>query len=269
MADLLVRGARLYYEDSGPVEDAMPVVFAHGLLMSGAMYRGQVDALRARHRCITFDWRGQGRSEVARDGYDMDALTDDAIALVEQLGAAPCHFVGLSMGGFVGLRLALRRPDLLRSLALLDSAADAEPRANVPRYRAMAFVARHVGLDPLVKPVMRILFGRAFLEQPSRAGERATWRGHLRGLDVPGALRALDGVITRHPVTDQLGAIRTPTLVLSGEDDRAVVPARSRATADRIPGARFVTIPRAGHSSSVEEPEAVTRALVDLWSQWP
>jgi pimeloyl-ACP methyl ester carboxylesterase len=266
MADLLLHGVRYHVDDTGPVAGAPPVVFAHGLLMSGEMFRGQVEALRAHHRCVTFDWRGQGRTEVARDGYDMDTLTDDAIALITQLGAAPCHWVGLSMGGFVGLRIALRRPELLRSLSILDSAADAEPRANVPKYRAMAFFERHVGRGPLIAPVMRILFGAAFLRDPARAAERDAWRQHLLANDMSGAQRALGGVIDRRALEDDIGAITVPTLVASGEDDRAIVPARSRRTAERIPGARFVTLPRAGHSSSLEEPAAVTAALADFWS---
>jgi len=259
MPHLEVNGARLHYEDTGAGDET--IVFAHGLLWSGAMYRFQVDALRDRYRCVTFDFRGQGRSEVTRAGYDMETLADDAAALVERLGCAPCHFVGLSMGGFVGLRLAIRRPELLRSLVLLESAADAEPLHNRPRYAAMALVARFVGVAPLAEPVMRIMFGRAFLDDPARRELRDQMRRELLAVDRRGAMRATLGVIGRRSVEDRLGAIRVPTLVASGEADTAVVAARSRRTAERIPGARFVTLPRAGHTSSIEEPERVTETI--------
>src|SRR5262249_4732697 len=117
-----VNGVRLNVEDVGTGPET--IVFAHGLLWSGGMYAAQVKSLRDRYRCVTFDFRGQGQSEVTPGGYDMDTLTQDAKALIEDLGVAPVHFVGLSMGGFVGFRLAARHASLLRSLVILESAAD-------------------------------------------------------------------------------------------------------------------------------------------------
>ena len=264
MPRMQVDGAEIHYEDtagSGP-----PVVFAHGLLWSGTMYRFQIEGLRRDHRCISFDSRGQGRSPAADSGYDMDTLARDAAQLIEKLGAAPCHFVGLSMGGFIGMRLALRRPELLRSLVLLQTAADAEPAANKPKYALMGLVTRAFGTRPLAGAIMKIMFGRTFLRDPAKAGLRESLRQELLGNDVRGSIRALRGVLDRPAVLDQLGAIRTPTLVISGEEDVAVVPDRSRRTAERIPGARFVLLPRAGHTASLEQPEAVTALLRDFFS---
>lgn len=257
-----VNGVELHYEERGT---GVPLVFSHGLLWSGRMFAAQVEALSSRYRCITFDHRGQGQSPRSPSlPYNMDDLARDAAALLESLGATPCHFVGLSMGGFVGIRLALRRPELLRSLTLIESAADAEPRVNVPKYRAMALIVRLLGVSPLVKPVMRIMFGPTFLRDAQRANERAQQESFLRGNDVPGMLAALDAVITRRPILDELPRIKTPTLILHGEDDRAIVPPRARATAAAIPHARLHMIPRAGHTSTVEEPAAITRALAQF-----
>lgn len=259
MALMDVNGARLWVEDSGG--SGPPIVFSHGLLWSGAMYAPQVAALRDRYRCVSFDFRGQGKSPAADSGYDMDTLSRDAIALIEQLKLAPCHFVGLSMGGFIGMRVAARRPDLLRSLALLETAADAEPFWNRPRYRAMLTFERLFGLRPLARPVMKIMFGRAFLSDPARAAERAALQASLLGNDMKGMRPAILGVITRKPIAPELGKIRTPTLVLSGAGDVAVVSARSRQMADAIAGAKFVVVPRAGHTSTLEEPALVTAEL--------
>lgn len=259
-----VNGAELHVEDTGGAGPA--VVFSHGLLWSTAMWRFQVAAFRDRYRCIAYDHRGQGKSEVTASGYDMDTLTEDAAALIGQLGAAPVHFVGLSMGGFVGMRLAARRPELLRSLALLETASDEEPLLNRPRYAAMAAMAQVVGMRPFVPKVMSIMFGRSFRDDPARAGLRDGLVGELLANDTTGTRRAVGGVIWRKPVSQaELSRIRAPTLVVSGEEDSAVVSARSRRTAERIPGAKFVSIPRAGHSSSLEEPEAVSRALEEFW----
>lgn len=270
MPHLQLDGANVWYDEAGP--DAGPslgtLVFSHGLLWSGRMYEPQVAHFRARYRCITFDFRGQGRSEVTAGGYDMDSLALDAARLIERLGAGPCHFVGLSMGGFIGMRLAVRRPELIRSLTLLETAADPEPRANLPKYSALLLVARIFGLAPVAAPVMKIMFGDAFLKDPARAALRDEMRRQLVGNDRVGVVRATLGVILREGVSGIEG-IRAPTLVVSGDGERAVVPARSRATADRIPGARFLRIPRAGHTSTIEEPALVIGALEEFLGSLP
>ena len=131
------------------------------------------------YRCVGFDFRGQGQSEVTRSGYDMETLYEDAVALIEQLGCTPCHFLGLSMGGFIGLRLAARRPELLRSLILLETTADPEPSENVAKYKQLTFVARWFGLGLVVDRVMPVMFGRTFLGDPVRALERREWRHRM------------------------------------------------------------------------------------------
>ena len=250
--------SELYYEEQGAGD---PIVFSHGLLWSGRMYAAQMAALSDRWRCIAYDHRGQGRSATSPSPYDMDTLTDDAARLIDKLKAGPCHFVGLSMGGFVGLRLALRRPELLRSLTLIDTAADREPRLNVPKYAAMEWLTRKLGMRLLVPSVMRIMFGGAFLRDRARAGLRAEQAAQLEALEPDRMKAALDSVTRRHAVASGLGAIKTPTLVLHGEDDRAIVLPRAQKMALAIPRAELVIIPRAGHTSTVEEPAAISHEL--------
>lgn len=264
MPRLKVNGAELYYEETGSGADPgrEAVVFAHGLLFDGRIYEHQMAALSGRFRCIAFDFRGHGGTEVTRDGYDIDTLADDAAALIEALGAAPCHFVGLSMGGFVGLRLASRRPELVRSLALLDTSADPEPRENLPRYRMLNLVARLFGLGTVAGRVMPILFGRTTIAEQPELTE--LWRRRVAGQNRRGITRAVVGVIEREGVAGELGRIRAPTLVLVGEEDTATTPDKSERLRDGIAGAELVTIPRAGHMSCIENPEPVTRALQEF-----
>ncbi len=254
-----INGARLFYQDQGSGSET--IVFSHGLLWSSAMWQFQLEAFKARYRCIAFDFRGQGQSEVTAAGYDMETLALDAAALIDKLGCAPVHFVGLSMGGFIGMRLAARRPELIRSLTLVDTAADGEPKPNLPKYQLLGQLARFLGVRLLVGKVMKIMFAQPFLDDPKRAALREEMKRRLIESEVTGMRRALAGVITRRPIEAELGKIRAPTLVLSGELDSAVVPARSRRTAEQIPGAKFVLIPRAGHTSSIEEPDELNRAL--------
>jgi 3-oxoadipate enol-lactonase len=263
MPHLSINGSEIYYEDTGGSGE--PIVFSHGLLWSCRMYDAQVGALRDRYRCVAYDHRGQGQSGLSPLGapvhtIDIETVTADAIGLIEGLGLGRVHFCGLSMGGFVGMRIAARRPDLLRSLVLLETSADPEPAENVPRYRLLNLVARWIGLRPVARPVMKIMFGRSFLVDPARDRERALWRARLVG-NRRDIWRAVNGVIERRGVYEELGRISVPTLVVVGEEDVATVPAKAERIHQAIAGSRLVRIPRAGHSSTVEEPEAVTAAI--------
>lgn len=266
MPIMKVNGAELYVEDSGASPGAETIVFSHGLLWSGRMYDAQVAALKGRYRCVAYDHRGQGQSPASPTPYDMETLAADAAALIGALGVAPVHFVGLSMGGFVGMRLAIQKPELLRTLVLIDTAADTEPRANVPKYRAMSFLTRLFGYRIVLGSVMKIMFGPPFLKDAARSAQRRTMEQHLLALRDAETRAALDSVITRRAVEDELGKIATPTLVLHGAEDHAIVTPRAKRMADAIPGARWVTIPRAGHTSTVEEPDAIVRALEEFLS---
>ena len=262
MPKVRVNGVGLNVADEGAGPET--VVFAHGLAWDVSLYDAQVAALRHRFRCVRFDFRGQGGSEVTPGGYDMDTLTEDAAALIETLGVAPCHFVGLSMGGFVGLRLAARRPELIRSLALLDTSADAEAACAALRYRAMAYVTRWFGPRPVLGAVMKIMLGPRFLAHPARAAERERLRARLLAADRVGLCRATLGVVRRRGVAAEVGKIRAPTLVLVGEKDVATAPNKARWLHAHIPGSRLVVVPEAGHTPTVEEPAQVNAALADF-----
>ena len=257
MSDLLVRGVRLHVEDTGPEHtSARPIVFSHGLLWSCRLYDAQVAHLRRRHRCVAYDHRGQGQSEVpAGDEVSIETVYEDAVALLETLDLGPCHFVGLSMGGFVGLRIAARRPDLLRSLVLIDTAADGEPKKNIPKYRALNLVARYIGIDVVASRVVPIMFGKSFLRAHGPEATAAI------GMNQPSIYKAVNGVIRRHPVVDEVPKIDVPTSILHGEEDVAISMARAKALHALLPRATFTSIPAAGHSAAMENPDAVNRAL--------
>ena len=107
---------------------------------------------------------------------------------------------------------------------------------------------------------MKIMFGESYFTDPSKAAQAKAMRAELVGLrrDV---WRAVNGVLERDGVYDEIAGIKLPTLVVVGEEDRATVPAKAERIAAQIPGAKLVRIPRAGHTSSVEQPEAVSDSI--------
>ena len=261
MSKMHVNGANLYYEDTGG-EDRETIVFSHGLLFNCHMFNAQINALKDNYRCVSYDHRGQARSDVTENGYDMDTLTEDACQLMQSLNATPCHFIGLSMGGFVGQRIAIRHPEMLKSLILIETTADPEPTENLPRYKMLNFIARWLGLNIVARPVMQIMFGQKFLNDPARAAERDVWKAHMTSHDRLGITRAVKGVIERDGVYDELDKISVPTLIIVGDQDVATVPEKSERMHARIPNSQFVVIPCAGHTSTVEEPAAVNEAIM-------
>ena len=266
MPMIAINDTELYFEDSGQPSNpsAETIVFSHGLLMTGDMFAAQVQALRGRYRCITYDHRGQGRSAASgMRSIDMDTIADDAAALIEKLGVGPVHFCGLSMGGFAAMRLAARKPRLLRSIVLMNTTAEPEPSANIPRYRMMNWAARLFGVRTVLSGVTPIMFGKSFLKTPGRDADRALGRAMLLQ-NRRSAWRAVNGVMERQGFEKEVKYINLPTLVLVGEEDIAISAAHSEPLAQLIPNARLVRIPHAGHSSSLEEPAAVTQAITQF-----
>ncbi|WP_018547923.1 alpha/beta fold hydrolase [Streptomyces sp. LaPpAH-108] len=256
-----VNGASVFYTDSGapPGKPEAPVVvFGHGLLFSGWMFHPQVEALRGEYRCVTVDWRGQGESPAAAGGYDMDTLTADAVALIGRLGLGAVHYVGLSMGGFVGLRIAARHGEVLRSLTLLDTSAGEEDAAKVGEYRLLANVYRVTGVRPVLGRVKAEMFGPEFLASPGSGPVVEEWVRRLRRCRRAGIRRAVLGVVERPGISDELGRITVPTLVAVGADDVATPAVESERIAAAVQGARLEVVPGAGHSSTVEQPEVVS-----------
>lgn len=127
MPTIEVNGTMLAYDDTGG--DGPAVVFSHSLFFDRTMFEAQVTRFGRAYRVVTYDHRGQGAS-ARSTSVDMDTLAEDAAGLIEALDLGPCHLVGNSMGGFVVMRLVARRPELVRSAAVLASSADEEQAEN-------------------------------------------------------------------------------------------------------------------------------------------
>ncbi len=254
-------GIDLNYVESGSGPQA--VVFAHGLLLDHHMFEAQRRALDGRYRVIAYDHRGQGDSAPASGGYDMDSLTEDAVDLIRGTGSVPCHFIGLSMGGFVGMRLAARYPELVRSLTLLNTSAMPDPWLKRMRFRAMQALVSVFGPAPLLPQVLPVMFGRSFRNDPARRPELERWIHHVRSLPrrITGPV---GGVIGRKSVQDELKYIRCPTLVLTGDEDNTTPPAEAERIVGHIAGARLVKLTGCGHTSTIEAPDAVNHTISEF-----
>ena len=259
MPTIRVNQVDLYYHDIGSGPET--IVFSHGYLMDHTMFAGQYDSLKSEYRIIAYDHRGHGRSEPVTEGYEMENLYRDAESLIEALDLGPAIFVGMSTGGFIGLRLAIRRPDLIKALVLMDTSAEPEPPDNLSQYNLLLNAVRFTGWRLVIGRVMPILFHQTFLKDPARQAEVKRWREIVTGHHKPSVIAFGRGIFAREGVTDQLSEIVMPTAVIVGEQDVATTPEKAQTIADGIVNAQLFTIPDAGHSAAVEQPTAVLRAM--------
>ena len=256
MPTVTINDCKYFYEEVGKGKET--ILFSHGLLFNYKMFENQIEYFKNNYRIVAFDHRGQGKSEVTKDGYSMDQLYKDALKLIEVLNLGKVHFVGLSMGGFLGFRLAARNPEVIKSLILLETSAGDEP--NKVKYWFLNTIVKLFGVKPVIGKVKKILFGEKFLKDPLKLEVRRRWVDHLKSLPKT-IVRAVDGVIHRDGVEDELGKISCPTLVMVGTLDVATTPDKAEYIHKNIKNSRLEYLVGAGHSSSIEEPDAVNNHM--------
>lgn len=240
---------------SGP-----PVLLWPSLFTQRDMWRHQRAALEERYRLLLVDPPGHGESGPPRDDYTLDDCATAAVEVLDAFDVRRATWVGLSWGGMTAMRAAIARPKRVRALALFGTSADREPTRQHLANMVMAAVYRRLGLTRfLARAIRPLMIGETSEElRPELVDE--IW-AHVRGLERAGVLAAVNAIIHRDSITDELPRIACPTLVAVGEEDRATPPRFARAIADGIPGARLHVIPRAGHLSALEAPDEVNRLL--------
>jgi 3-oxoadipate enol-lactonase len=264
MPTMPVHGCQLFYEDSGG--HGAPVLLLHGLLFDGRMFDEQAAALRGQYRCIRMDFRGQGRSGPAARGFQVEQQTADVLALLRALDVSAAHLVGLSMGGYVSMRIAARHPDTVLSLTLVNTGAGAHPVGKYPEHLALATLARILGPGhPRVAAALEnSMYGEPFRTNPSTEDIRRHWRARWADAHVPSVLHSLSGITKRPDIHTELPDITAPTLVITGSQDRHHPPSDARRIVEGIPNSSYVELNGVGHSAAIEAPAEVTAAIRPL-----
>ncbi|MFL7839525.1 MAG: alpha/beta fold hydrolase [Candidatus Promineifilaceae bacterium] len=237
--------------------------------MNCHVYDRQVEALKDRYHCILFDLRGQGESEVTKKGYGIYDLVDDTVKLIEQLECAPCHMAGLSMGGYIAMRLAYRYPELVRSLTLISTSAAAESKSDIRNFKLLGFIHNRISQPFAVGKITPILFGEKWFNDPSQAEVRSYWHEQMLNNDKYAFGQTLNGILTRDDFTSHLPEINVPVLIISGQVDAAVDPVQSEHMHTEFPNSKFVQVPDAGHTLPVETPDVVSEAMREFLVSLP
>jgi 3-oxoadipate enol-lactonase len=259
MPDVETDGVRIHFEDigSGPA-----VVFGHSFLCSGEMWAPQVSSLAKRYRVINIDQRGHGQSGNLSHPFDLYDMVGDVVAVLDHAGIETAVWAGLSIGGMVAMRAALTVPDRVRALVLADTHAGREKAYKTFKYRAMILGTKAVGIGPFLPTVSSLMFGSSTRQsQPDLVAE---WNERFAAVHMPSIGMVLEALVRRDSVLDRLRHIEVPTLVIVGAEDASLPVTCSQEIAAAIPNSCLVVIPGAGHLSCLENPEAVSEALIDF-----
>lgn len=253
-------GLDIHYTAHG---EGRPVVLGHSFLCSAEMWAPQVEPLvAAGYRVINVDARGHGRSGRVDADFTLYDMVEDVLAVLNDLGVERAIWAGLSIGGMVALRAALVVPQRVEALVLLDTDAGPESAWKRFKYSALGMIARTAGLRPVLPRVMPLMFGSTTRRlRPDLVGE---WRERFIGLHVPSVLRMLRALKQRDDVVPRLPEIAVPALVIVGEEDVSLPPVHSRVLARGLRASELVEIAGAGHLSALEQPEAVTEAMLEF-----
>jgi 3-oxoadipate enol-lactonase len=248
-------GIRINYqiEGSGPW-----VVMSHSLACTVSMWDEQVKALKGRYKVLRYDTRGHGATEAPAGAYTLDLLAEDLHGLLGALGIASPHFVGLSMGGMIGMTYALQHPGAFKSLVLCDTSSRVPPEAG-PVWEERIKTATEQGMGPLVEPTLKRWFTDPYLAKRNSVVERvATLIRTTPTQGYAGCCHAIPKI----NLTDRLTAIKCPVQIIVGDKDVGTPVAMSEAIHTAIPGSELVVIPDASHLSNLEQPAAFNAALL-------
>jgi 3-oxoadipate enol-lactonase len=249
-----VSAVAVSYTVAGP-GDAPVVVLSNSLGATRAMWDPQVPGLAERYRVVTYDTRGHGDSPAPAGPYTLDDLTDDLVALLDEVGARRAHVAGLSLGGMIAMRLAVREPDRLDRLALLCTSAKPDPQPFLDR----AATVRAGGTAPLAPAVASRWLTPAYAaEHPDLV---ARLEAMIAGADDEGYANCCE-VVASVDLRADLGRITARALVVAGSQDQALPPEHQQLIADSIPGAELITVDPGAHLANLEQPLQVTGALL-------
>ena len=252
-----VRGQRIYYQDTGGT--GLALVLSHGFLMDSDMFDAQVRMLRNRHRVITWDQRGHGRTVSTPEPFTYWDSAEDLAGLLDHLHVNRAIVGGMSQGGFLSLRFALAHPQRTAGLVLIDTQSGVEDPEKAEQYDLMHEVWTGSGAsDQLLDMVAAIIVG-------NRSPESAEWKAKWKALDPARLTPIYRTLMDRDDVTERLGELHVPAIVIHGTEDVAIDISIGERLCTNLSGCRgLVRVEGAGHASSVTHPEPVNRAIADF-----
>ena len=253
-----LNGQSIAYDDTGG--DGPALIFSHGFLMDRTMFEPQLDSFRGDYRCVVWDERGFGDTPVAAPFSYWDSA-DDVIVLMDHLGIDQAVLLGMSQGGFLSLRAALRYPQRVRALVLIDSGAHVDPPETIEGYKQM--MSHWMSEEPLGEVgtnVAALIINQAELSKKWIA----IWESRDRySLKYPA-----EALLSRDDISDRVSEVSCPVLVIHGEDDQAIPIEIAELMIAQLQDCRgLIRVSGAAHAANMTHPEIVNPAIAEFLLQ--
>ncbi len=260
---VMIGGRALAYDEVSPPDPRGTVLLLTGLGSKRLGWYRQLDVFGQTYRTIALDHRDTGDSDLASGPYTTADQADDAAAVLQALGIERAHIVGISMGGFIALELALRHPERVEKLVLTSTSAGGSAHVQ-PGPEMLAMLGRERrGMDPgeLSRQSYTLIMAPGYAERHPEVMERIVENARYRPQPAEAYMRQLQACMG-HDAADRLGQIRAPTLVVHGEVDPLVPVENGKYLAQHIPGARLVLYPDTGHIPIIERADDYNRDVL-------
>ncbi len=263
MPYITINGSDIFYQEKGSGKNT--IIFTHGVFFNSDICKKQMQHFSNNYRCIAFDWNGQGRSQKSLYNHDVDSLKKHSIEIMDKLDIEKAHWVGVSIGGVVGIRLAAEYSHRITSLCLMGATAEKETLEKLKKYETITesfFSNKELHADHL----MKVLFGEKFRTQPHFQKAYKEAKDQLISNDSDSMRLALTPILRRTDIQHLLPQINCPTLVLVGEEDAANGPDRATVLSNSIKNSKMILLKNVGHTPTVEDPDHVNQLLNDFYS---
>jgi pimeloyl-ACP methyl ester carboxylesterase len=225
--------------------------------MDRTMFAPQVEQLRRRYRCITWDQRGFGRTGPVDHPFTYWTSAQDALALLSALNIEKAAFAGLSQGGFLSMRAALLAPERVSALALLATRSGTDDAQTIDNFRALNTEWKANGSANVQPMLEQVLLGPNVNPEP--------WVSNWRTMGRNDMAYPLETLMGRDDITDKLGSLTCPSIVIHGTDDIAIAIDHGRQLAQGLPACKgFHDIAGAGHAVNLASPSLVTGIIQDF-----
>lgn len=253
-----INGTSINYTDSGG--DGPVLLFSHGFLMNHTMFDSQVEYLSGDYRCVTWDERGFGETAPNGDFTYWDSA-EDAIGLLDHLGIDQAVLIGMSQGGYLGLRAVLAHPDRVRAMVLIDSSAAMDDLEVIAGYQEMV-AGLGSGDDPTISAILEIISGLILGSEELAAAWIPIWKDNLKKFDIAFSGKTL---LERDDIGGRMSEITCPLLQFHGSEDHAIEMDLARQVADAVADCReFVVVDGASHAPNMTHPEVVNPKLKEF-----
>lgn len=239
----------------------IPVVFVHAFPLNQSMWSEQVEAVKDIAHVITFDIRGFGKSSLDAP-YTLEFIVDDLIGLLDQLKIPKAVVCGLSMGGFVALRAIERNPERFMGAVLADTKSEPDSDSSkLGRYKALKTIEQS-GVEKFIDEFLRSSIAPDNRTKNSKIFDQASTIA--RSNPTAGISAGLLALTSRTDTSAGLNGIRVPVLIMQGEMDTVIPIASAKSLHEKISSSEFFIIPKAGHLSNLENPEAFNERLIQF-----